>query len=192
MALIKCYECSREISDKAPTCPNCGAPAKQRPQEQPHVGDCRTCGNEVAVTLGDRCPKCGEGNPHGRLRPVRRRLKRQPTFFETVGDHPWITGFVVLTLLGMAMNLTSQPPGLTYPNNVERCIQSPRQVGQAIKTAALITNQRERALAADVSRRLILRERDCFSIIATSSAFLYSGGLGDAEIYSRVLRAVSR
>ena len=26
MALIKCYECSKEISDKAISCPNCGAP----------------------------------------------------------------------------------------------------------------------------------------------------------------------
>ena len=26
MALIECYECSKEISDKAPVCPQCGAP----------------------------------------------------------------------------------------------------------------------------------------------------------------------
>ena len=26
MALIQCHECSREISDKAPACPHCGAP----------------------------------------------------------------------------------------------------------------------------------------------------------------------
>jgi len=29
MALIPCYECSREISDKAPACPQCGAPKKE-------------------------------------------------------------------------------------------------------------------------------------------------------------------
>ena len=33
MALIKCYECSREISDKAPACPHCGAPAEEIPHE---------------------------------------------------------------------------------------------------------------------------------------------------------------
>ena len=27
MALIECYECEKEISDKAPACPHCGAPA---------------------------------------------------------------------------------------------------------------------------------------------------------------------
>ena len=26
MALIKCPECMKEVSDKAPTCPNCGSP----------------------------------------------------------------------------------------------------------------------------------------------------------------------
>jgi len=29
MALIKCPECEKEISDQAPTCPHCGAPLKQ-------------------------------------------------------------------------------------------------------------------------------------------------------------------
>ena len=28
MALIKCYECSKDISDKAENCPNCGAPKR--------------------------------------------------------------------------------------------------------------------------------------------------------------------
>ena len=30
MALIKCYECSKEISDKAENCPNCGAPKSEK------------------------------------------------------------------------------------------------------------------------------------------------------------------
>jgi len=29
MALTSCYECSKEISDKAPACPHCGAPKKK-------------------------------------------------------------------------------------------------------------------------------------------------------------------
>ena len=38
MALIKCSECGREISDKAESCPGCGAPASERisaPSQQP-------------------------------------------------------------------------------------------------------------------------------------------------------------
>ena len=33
MALIKCYECSKEISDKAISCPNCGAPQSEKQQK---------------------------------------------------------------------------------------------------------------------------------------------------------------
>ena len=33
MALIPCYECEKEISDKAPACPHCGAPKEGRPSE---------------------------------------------------------------------------------------------------------------------------------------------------------------
>ena len=33
MALIPCYECEREISDKAPACPHCGAPKEERSPE---------------------------------------------------------------------------------------------------------------------------------------------------------------
>jgi len=29
MALIKCFECRKEISEKAKACPHCGAPLKQ-------------------------------------------------------------------------------------------------------------------------------------------------------------------
>lgn len=31
MALIKCNECGKEISDKADKCPNCGCPVKKQP-----------------------------------------------------------------------------------------------------------------------------------------------------------------
>ena len=35
MALIKCYECEKEISDKAPACPHCGCPvASGRPASE--------------------------------------------------------------------------------------------------------------------------------------------------------------
>ena len=30
MALIKCSECGKEISDKAPACPNCGMPLRSK------------------------------------------------------------------------------------------------------------------------------------------------------------------
>ena len=33
MALIECYECEKEISDKAPACPQCGAPKEEQPPQ---------------------------------------------------------------------------------------------------------------------------------------------------------------
>jgi len=33
MALIKCGECNKKVSDKAATCPNCGNPIKDKPDE---------------------------------------------------------------------------------------------------------------------------------------------------------------
>jgi hypothetical protein len=37
MALIQCYECEREISDKAAACPHCGAPKEEQPPKLEEV-----------------------------------------------------------------------------------------------------------------------------------------------------------
>ena len=39
MALIKCHECGKEISDTAPTCPGCGAPKKKLTVLEQEVAD---------------------------------------------------------------------------------------------------------------------------------------------------------
>lgn len=51
MALIKCGECSSEVSDKAKTCPNCGAPVIA-------LIRCTECSNEISNNA-KTCPKCG-------------------------------------------------------------------------------------------------------------------------------------
>ena len=53
MALIKCSECSAEISDKAGNCPKCGAPVVA------HKWRCPSCGNMINE---DVCPYCGGGS----------------------------------------------------------------------------------------------------------------------------------
>ena len=54
MALIKCPECGKEISDKANACPNCGNPMNQQPQQvlQPQQEE-YLC-----------CPRCGSRELH--------------------------------------------------------------------------------------------------------------------------------
>ena len=48
MALIKCPECGKDISDKATACPNCGNPMNQQIQQEEYL-----C-----------CPKCGSRELH--------------------------------------------------------------------------------------------------------------------------------
>ena len=49
MALIKCYECSKEISDTAKACPHCGAGK---------YIECHECSKKISEDL-DTCSNCG-------------------------------------------------------------------------------------------------------------------------------------
>lgn len=75
MALIKCDECGKEVSDKAATCPNCGAPiaSKQNSNTQPTIkitpvgsdskNKTKTSNDSVIVESPSMfCPKCGNKN----------------------------------------------------------------------------------------------------------------------------------
>lgn len=56
MAIIKCPECGRQISDKAPTCPHCGV------QIAGKVINCAQCG-EVYFGYLPECPNCQHATP---------------------------------------------------------------------------------------------------------------------------------
>lgn len=51
MAMINCPECGKEVSDKAKTCPSCGAPLTKK--------FCPHCGEKIDVECVV-CPKCGK------------------------------------------------------------------------------------------------------------------------------------
>lgn len=53
MAIIKCPECGRQISDKAPTCPSCGVEIAGKVIKCPHCG-------EVYFRSQEMCPNCHE------------------------------------------------------------------------------------------------------------------------------------
>ena len=60
MALIKCSNCGKEISDKAKACPQCGQPvvlATDIPEENTPIL-CEECGTEIFDGV-DACPNCG-------------------------------------------------------------------------------------------------------------------------------------
>jgi len=45
MALIECPDCQKEVSDSAPSCPNCGAPISQGAESNRRM--CKKCGRET-------------------------------------------------------------------------------------------------------------------------------------------------
>lgn len=53
MAMINCPECGKEVSDKAATCPNCGASINPTQQS---ININMNSGASV------KCPKCGSSN----------------------------------------------------------------------------------------------------------------------------------
>ena len=64
MALIKCTECGKEFSDKAPACPNCGCPTdvivgaiEEEEQVTPSMLE-----TMMMAKAGKRCPKCHKMN----------------------------------------------------------------------------------------------------------------------------------
>ena len=52
MALIRCPECGKEISDRAPSCPNCGTPFNEKKY-------CKFCGELIDMEC-IVCPICGK------------------------------------------------------------------------------------------------------------------------------------
>lgn len=67
MALIKCPECGKDISDMAGTCPNCGYPVKTHSSSmstrKKYIYDCNECyaptGFDSFVGTTCKCSDCG-------------------------------------------------------------------------------------------------------------------------------------
>lgn len=59
MALIKCPNCDKEVSDKAKVCPTCGTHLIENlSQEEKSINVCEECGSEIPVNA-DSCLNCG-------------------------------------------------------------------------------------------------------------------------------------
>lgn len=72
MSLIKCPDCGKEVSDKAPACPSCGCPlASSNSTSEPEFIDSN---NNVI-----RCPKCGGININFQIQEVSSKTKKKKT-----------------------------------------------------------------------------------------------------------------
>ena len=97
MALIKCPECNREVSDKAKACPNCGCPistAHSFNVTSLKIGDILYESNDWAVTLANSKRSVQIFDTHGSILgegatgTVLRFQLEQPTFIE-IKFKPW-------------------------------------------------------------------------------------------------------
>ncbi len=60
MALINCPECSKEISDKAEACPQCGCPVTESPQKEPSLAMIWEGEGDGYISI--KCPKCDKSS----------------------------------------------------------------------------------------------------------------------------------
>ena len=58
MALINCKTCGKQVSDKAKTCPHCGAEIIITTVENPVLAKCEECGGDIPQGIAV-CPHCG-------------------------------------------------------------------------------------------------------------------------------------
>ena len=98
MALIKCYECSAEISDKAKCCPKCGAPVIV------HKWRCSKCGNMISE---EPCPFCSneqtavnnnETSTENNSQTIEQNKKTNNGFGKIIGILLFIVIFTVATI----------------------------------------------------------------------------------------------
>ena len=80
MALINCTECGRQISDKAKSCPGCGAPIAT-------TKFCKHCGAKIELDC-IVCPRCGKQVEALRDKNIVIWLKIESPSIKTI--IPWI------------------------------------------------------------------------------------------------------
>jgi hypothetical protein len=84
MALIKCYECSKEISDIAEACPHCGAVK---------TVECHECSKQISKGL-NKCPHCGAPEVH--FVKINNRITKFILLSLTIFFGFWVWYFLIL------------------------------------------------------------------------------------------------
>ena len=102
MALIKCPECGKEISDAAVKCPGCGYPLKAEQKKKEREArinqpvECPECHNMVEPHLSE-CPNCGYKLKNG-SEVVAGKIKK--SWNSEKGRKIIIAGIMLIVLLG--------------------------------------------------------------------------------------------
>src|SRR5674476_1417555 len=92
MALINCSECSKEISDKADVCPQCGCPVAS-PQKLPSEPMIFTY--EGGVDISIQCPSCNKDSSIKKA-----KVTKTDTGYKVNGQGRCACGFVFTEIKG--------------------------------------------------------------------------------------------
>lgn len=118
MALIKCIECSREISDKAAACPHCGCPAPAPEPATPDKVMCPSCGAQYPFNE-PFCP-CGMMNSqrYESLNKSKENTKTpdidKPKTSNSIGCGGIILTFIVIGIISSLFSNSNSPSSTPY------------------------------------------------------------------------------
>lgn len=109
MALIKCNECGKEVSDKADSCPNCGNPIAKKN----HYKYCEYCGDKMPINA-EKCPHCYSDN-------IPRKVKKT-NVCATLGFVFGVVAMLInpLALIGVTAIILSCIGSVQIKNNNEK------------------------------------------------------------------------
>ncbi len=115
MALIKCGECGKEVSDKASSCPNCGNPINSKYTKTERV--CEHCGGSV-YDNATTCVHCGKELKESKRITV---TKKKTNSLASAG---FILGFIAMiidffAILGILAVVLSSIGSVQIKNNNE-------------------------------------------------------------------------
>jgi hypothetical protein len=118
--IIECKECTGKVSDKAESCPHCGAPVIK---ETVVPTKCNSCGLQIPVGLTE-CPNCalpvGAEDPEDNDLYILQKKSNVLSFFLTFFLGPIgvlyssIGGGVILILATLGLTLASGPVGVFF------------------------------------------------------------------------------
>jgi ribosomal protein L37E len=96
MALIKCEECGKKVSDKATFCPHCGCPVIVK---EPTI-ICQECGTEY-LRKNEKCPNCGcPSSKMGEIAASKKTLNLwKERFNNLIGNKSFKRGLIAFFLL---------------------------------------------------------------------------------------------
>ena len=112
MALIKCDECGKDISDKATSCPHCGAPTSTTTSSP----DPFTAAVNARISAPRRCEKCGAALVlNEKTRTSASLIITVPMLIGGLAMLPWFPIFGILVLiLAFLIDFASRKKTMEY------------------------------------------------------------------------------